>query len=60
MEMVEDDTTYAAINESRQTAMEHVWLWLIWILTVAIESLLYSSFLLILCDDSTGANFNIS
>ena len=46
MSEVQDDETYLAINKSREVAMRHIWLLLIWLLVVAIESLTYSAVVL--------------
>ena len=50
MSLVQDDPTYLAINQSRVIAMRHIWLLLIWLLVVAVESLIYSAIVLVQTD----------
>ena len=51
IELSKNDPEYLAINESRKKAMSDVWLLLIWLLVVAIESFTYSVLTLSFYDD---------
>ena len=43
----EDDPQFLATNQSRKVAMDHIWLLLIWLIVVAVESFAYSLTLLL-------------
>ena len=51
IQMSKDDPTFLAINESRRVAMSNVWMLLIWLLVVAVESWSYSFVLLMTSEE---------
>ena len=55
IDMVKHDSTYKFVNKSRKTAMNHVWLFLTWLLIVAVESLIYSSIIYTMSDQESCA-----